>query len=268
MASTWTRGKVDPAMLVRPAAVAGSFYPASKSELSRLIDRLLDAAKRGPIAKALVVPHAGYAYSGPIAASGFARVPSSTRRVVLIGPAHRVFVRGMVAPGADRLQTPLGEVDVDTEALASVDIADDPHVHAHEHSLEVELPFIQRVAPQAKVVPIAVSNASAEHVGQVIEALWGGPETVIVISSDLSHYHPYDDGRARDLHTVSRILALDPTLAGEDACGCTGLNGLAWALRHKQISPELVDLRSSGDTAGSHEAVVGYAAIAFSEAAS
>ncbi len=267
MASTWTRGKVDSAMLVRPAAVAGSFYPASKPELSGLVDRLLLGAKRGPNAKALVVPHAGYAYSGPIAASGFARVPSSTRRVLLIGPAHRVFVRGMVSPGADRLETPLGEVEVDTEALASVDIAADPEVHAREHSLEVELPFIQRVAPHAKIVPIAVSNASAEHVGQVIEALWGGPETVIVISSDLSHYHPYDAGRARDQHTVSRILAHDFSLAGEDACGCTGLNGLAWALRRKKISAELVDLRSSGDTAGSRDAVVGYAAIAFTEAA-
>ena len=266
MASTWTRGKVGPAMLVRPAAVAGSFYPASKSELSGLIDRLLDGAKRGPIAKALVVPHAGYAYSGPIAASGFARVASSTQRVVVIGPAHRVFVRGMVSPGADRLETPLGEVEVDTDALASVGIAADPAVHAREHSLEVELPFIQRVAPDAKIVPIAVSNASAEHVGHVIEALWGGLETLIVISSDLSHYHPYDDGRARDQRTVSRILAHDSSVAGEDACGCTGLNGLAWVLRRKQLTAELVDLRSSGDTAGSRDAVVGYAAIAFSEA--
>jgi AmmeMemoRadiSam system protein B len=254
-------------MLVRPAAVAGSFYPASKSELSGLIDRLIDGAKPGPAAKALVVPHAGYAYSGPIAASGFARVSSSTRRVVLIGPAHRVFVRGMVSPGADRLETPLGEVEVDTDALASIDIAADPEAHAREHSLEVELPFIQRVAPDANVVPIAVSNATAEQVGRVIEALWGGPETVIVISSDLSHYHPYDDGRARDRQTVSRILAHDVDVAGEDACGCTGLNGLAWALRRKHVTAELLDLRSSGDTAGSRDAVVGYAAIAFTEIA-
>lgn len=267
MASTWTQGKLDSAMAVRPAAVAGTFYPASKSELSSLLDRLLEGAKCGPAPKALVVPHAGYAYSGPIAASAFARVPPSIERVLLIGPAHRVFVRGMVSPGADRLATPLGEVEVDTEALATVPVTPDPSVHAREHSLEVELPFIQRVAPRAKVVPIAVSNASIAEVGHVIEALWGGPETLIVISSDLSHYHPYDAGRARDEQTVAKILANDPSLGGEDACGCTGLNGLAWAVRRKRLSAELVDLRSSGDTAGSRDAVVGYAAIAFTEAA-
>jgi MEMO1 family protein len=259
-------------MLVRPPAVAGSFYPASKPELSRLLDRLLDEAKSGEnrvaSPKLLVAPHAGYIYSGPIAASAFARVTAPIERVVLIGPAHRVFVRGMVSPGADRLETPLGEVVVDVEALARVpEVTAHPEVHAQEHSLEVELPFIQKVAPNARVVPIAVSYANASDVGLAIEALWGGPETLIVISSDLSHYHPYAEGRARDERSVAKILAFDPTLLGEDACGCAGLNALAWVAQRKPLRGELIDLRSSGDTAGSHDAVVGYAAIAFAEAA-
>jgi AmmeMemoRadiSam system protein B len=259
-------------MLVRRPAVSGSFYPASKPELSRLIDRLLDEARQpnfaGPAPKVLVAPHAGYIYSGPIAASAFARITTPIERVVLIGPAHRVFVRGMVSPGADRLETPLGEIEVDREALARVpDVVANAEAHADEHSLEVELPFIQTIAPNARVVPIAVSHANASDVGQALEALWGGPETLIVISSDLSHYHPYADGRARDQRSVAKILALDPTLVGEDACGCTGLNGLAWVAQRKQLRGELIDLRSSGDTAGSRDAVVGYAAIAFSEAA-
>ncbi len=259
-------------MLVRRPAVAGSFYPASKPELSRLLDRLLDEAKSGEnraaSPKALVAPHAGYIYSGPIAASAFARVTAPIERVVLIGPAHRMFVRGMVSPGADRLETPLGEVVVDVESLARVPyVTPHPEVHAQEHSLEVELPFIQKVAPNARVVPIAVSHANASDVGLAIEALWGGPETLIVISSDLSHYHPYAEGRARDERSVAKVLAFDPTLLGEDACGCIGLNALAWVAQRKPLRGELIDLRSSGDTAGSHDAVVGYAAIAFAEAA-
>ena len=262
-------------MVVRPPAVAGSFYPASSGELSELIDRLLGEARAGASApktsasapKAIVVPHAGYVYSAPIAASAFARVQETITRVVLVGPAHRVFVRGMVSPGADRLATPLGEIEVDTAALASVpEVKPDPAAHAREHSLEVELPFIQKVAPRAKIVPIAVSNASAADVGHVLETLWGGPETLIAISSDLSHYHPYLDGRARDERSVAKIVAHEPTLAGEDACGCAGLNGLARVARRKRMCTELVDLRSSGDTAGSRDAVVGYAAIAYVEA--
>jgi MEMO1 family protein len=268
MARTCTRGKVEPVMLVRRSAVAGSFYPASKTELSRLIDRLLAEAKPGPTPKLLVAPHAGYIYSGPVAASAFARVTTAIERVVLIGPAHRVFVRGMVSPGADRLETPLGDVQVDLEALQRVPyVVPNPEAHAQEHSLEVELPFIQTVAPKARVVPIAVSRANASDVGRVLQTLWGGPETLIVISSDLSHYHPYDAGRARDLATVAKILAFDPTLQGEDACGCTGLNGVAWVAKHTPLRGELIDLRSSGDTAGSRDAVVGYAAMAVSEAA-
>ena len=190
----------------RAPAVAGSFYPASPEGLDALVDRLLaphdaGAAPPGPPPKALIVPHAGYVYSGPIAASAFARLlPSrgAITRVVLLGPAHRVRVEGLVSPGVARMRTPLGDVAVDTDALAALgDVRADPRAHAAEHSLEVELPFLQKVAPGARVVPLAVGEAHPDDVARRLEALWGGPETLIVISSDLSHYLPYDAGRAR-----------------------------------------------------------------------
>jgi AmmeMemoRadiSam system protein B len=262
---------------VRPPAVSGIFYPASEAELRAVVDRLLaqvnvPAGARCP--KALIVPHAGYVYSGPIAASAFARVvPHGDRitRVVLIGPAHRVFVQGLVSPGVARLRTPLGELAVDLEALAQIDglaeVGVDATPHAREHSLEVELPFLQRVAPRARIVPLAGTRADPEAVGRVLETLWGGPETLIVISSDLSHYLPYAEGRATDERTAARIVALDTTIAGEDACGSIGINGLAWLARKKGLAIELLDLRSSGDTAGTRDEVVGYGAFAIYEGA-
>jgi MEMO1 family protein len=260
---------------VREPAVAGLFYPAAPGELGQAVDRLLAAAAtqvpvnaRRP--KALVVPHAGYVYSGPIAATAFARVASfgaSITRVVLVGPAHRVFVAGLVSPGATRLRTPLGELEVDVDALRAAGIEANPNAHAREHSLEVELPFLQRVTPNAKIVPLAGTRAKPELVARALETLWGGPETLIVISSDLSHYKPYAEGRAHDQQTCDRIVANDATIAGEDACGSIGLNGLAWLARTRRLEIELLDLRSSGDTAGRKDEVVGYAAFAVYEGA-
>lgn len=259
---------------VRAPAVAGSFYPASPGELASLVDRLVaevEVAPGAPCPKALIVPHAGYVYSGPIAASAFAHVaPYRERitRVVLVGPAHRVYVEGLVSPGAGRLRTPLGEVEVDGEALRAVpEIVADPRAHAREHSLEVELPFLQRVAPRAKIVPLAGTRARPEAVGAALETLWGGPETLIVVSSDLSHYLSYAAGRAADEATCARIIALDPTIAGEQACGSIGINGLLWVAHRKHLRVELLDLRSSGDTAGPRDEVVGYAAFALYEVA-
>ncbi|HEY5920868.1 MAG TPA: AmmeMemoRadiSam system protein B [Kofleriaceae bacterium] len=255
---------------VRGPAVAGSFYPASPTELAATVDRLLAAVNVTPDApcpKALIVPHAGYVYSGAIAASAFARVMPHTdriERVVLVGPAHRVYVEGLVSPGATRLRTPLGELVVDP---ATATFTANPTAHAREHSLEVELPFLQRVAPRATIVPLAGTRARAEIVGAALEKLWGGPETLIVISSDLSHYLPYAEGRRVDEQTCARITALDPTIGGEQACGSIGINGLLWVAKRKQLRIELVDLRSSGDTAGSRDEVVGYAAFALYEAA-
>ena len=257
---------------VRAPAVAGTFYPSSASELGALVDRLLAAASvpaDAPCPKALIVPHAGYVYSGPIAASAFARIaPHRERitRVVLVGVSHRVYVEGLATPGCARLRTPLGEIEIDREALRGLGgIEDNVAAHAREHSLEVELPFLQRVAPHAKIVALAGSRAEPERVGRVLEALWGGPETLIVISSDLSHYLPYAQGRELDRETCARITAFDMAITGDRACGSVGINGLAWIARKKQLRCELIDLRSSGDTAGSRDEVVGYAAFALYE---
>lgn len=255
---------------IRPPAVAGTFYPSSPAELRDLIDGLLagitlPARARQP--KAIVVPHAGYVYSGPIAASAFARLApfaARIRRVVLVGPAHRVDLDGLASPGASMLRTPLGNVPVDVDALAGLaGVEVDPIAHAREHSLEVELPFIQRVLPHARVVPLAVGHATPEQVGRTLEALWGGDETVVVVSSDLSHDLPYDAGRERDRATAAHIVALDERpLRGDEACGAAGINGLAWVARRKGLVCELLDLRSSGDTAGGRREVVGYGAFA------
>ena len=263
---------------VRPPAVAGSFYPAEPAALRALVDRLLAArseARSGAMPKALIVPHAGYVYSGPVAAAAFARVASHAgrlERVVLLGPAHRIFVHGLAWPGAARLRTPLGEVVVDVEAIreaarALPGVRADAAAHAREHSIEVMLPFVQRLAPAAKVVPLIGSTAPAADVGRVLEALWGGAETLIVISSDLSHYLPYAVARSRDENTAERIAGLDGVLSGDDACGAVGINGLLWVARQRGLRVELVDLRSSGDTAGTRDEVVGYGAFALYEAA-
>jgi AmmeMemoRadiSam system protein B len=254
-------------MEVRPAAVAGTFYPSDSDELAGVVSALLAAAPQvaGPCPKVVIVPHAGYVYSGPIAASAFARiVPHAEKitRVVIVGPAHRVAVDGLVWPGASRLATPLGEIAIDLAAIARMpELRASVAAHAREHSLEVELPFLQRVAPHAKLVPLVVGRARPEEVGAVLDGLWGGPETLIVISSDLSHYEPYRVGRDHDRRTAARIVEGDTALIGADACGAAALNGLAWVGRTKRLRVELIDLRSSGDTAGSRDEVVGYGAF-------
>lgn len=256
---------------VRPPAVAGTFYPASPEQLGALVQGLLAEAGAftGAQPKALVVPHAGLVYSGPIAATAYAALrPVADRitRVVLVGPAHRVHVDGLVSPGVMALRTPLGDMPVDLRALDAVpDVPIDAKAHAAEHSLEVQLPFLQSVLPRAAIVPLVVGRATAEEVGRVLEALWGGPETLIIISSDLSHYLPYAEGRAVDRRTAERIVALDANLDPEQACGCAGVNGLLWVARRKGLHGRLLDLRSSGDTAGPRSEVVGYGAFAFSE---
>lgn len=241
----------------RAPAVAGTFYPASPVELGELVDGLLAAAPKGPHPKALIVPHAGYVYSGAIAATAFARVAPGIERVVVVGPAHRVFVDGLAATGAARLRTPLGDVEI--EQVPGV--PENPEAHAREHSIEVVVPFVQRVAPAAKLVALAGSRAAPAEVGGVLEATWGGDETLVVISSDLSHYLPYADARAVDIDTARRIVALDD-VADDAACGALGINGLVWVARRKRLRIELLDLRSSGDTAGPRDEVVGYGAFA------
>ncbi len=262
-------------LIVRPAAVAGMFYPGAPAVLQASVRALLAAAPR-PAAdthvwpKALIVPHAGYIYSGPIAASAYARLLpdcARIRRVVLLGPVHRVPIRGLALPGAERFATPLGPVAIDRDAVARLlalpQVREDEAAHSLEHSLEVQLPFLQTVLDDFTLVPLAVGDASAVEVAQVIEQVWGGPETLIVVSSDLSHYHPYDEAVDIDRSTADEIIALANTLDHEQACGATPVNGLALCARRHDLEPELIDLRNSGDTAGDRSRVVGYASFAF-----
>jgi hypothetical protein len=216
------------------------------------------------------VPHAGYIYSGPIAANAYARLApgrSAIRRVVLLGPVHRVPVRGLALPGADTFVTPLGAVAVDADAVACVrgmpQVCESEAAHSLEHSLEVQLPFLQTMLDEFSLVPLAVGDASPSEVAEVIERLWGGPETLIVVSSDMSHYHPYEEASEIDRSTADEILALADTLDHEQACGATPINGFAHCARRHELEAELIDLRNSGDTAGEKSRVVGYAAFAF-----
>ena len=256
---------------VRLPAVAGLFYPKDRTELSQMLKDLLGKAQGSDVApKAVIAPHAGYIYSGPIAASVYAQVASARqriRRVVLLGPAHRVPFHGIAASSASVFDTPLGAVPVDTSAVQSllslpqVRVLDE--AHALEHSLEVHLPFLQTVLDEFSLVPLVVGDASYQDVADVIERLWGGDETLIVISSDLSHYHDYDTARTMDRETSKAIEALEPELIDHDqACGRIPVGGLLLVARQHGLRARTLDLRNSGDTAGPRDQVVGYGAYA------
>ena len=263
-------------LTVRPAAVAGMFYPESAMVLEREVGNMLAAASQRTTAihpKAIIVPHAGYVYSGPVAASLYALLAAlrgTISRVVLLGPTHRVAIAGLALPDCHAFATPLGIVPVDQRAVAA--IADLPQVvvsaaaHAQEHSLEVQLPFLQTVLGDFSLLPLAVGEASPQAVAQVLERLWGGDETLIVVSSDLSHYLPYAQARRIDAQTAQAIVDLDAAIDHRQACGATPINGLLLAARAHSLQGELCDLRNSGDTAGDQARVVGYGAFAFGEA--
>ena len=260
-------------LTIRPAAVAGMFYPDDPGELRHTVTDLLANAGAGSSSrppKALIVPHAGYIYSGPVAASAYAQLGAlrgRIRRVVLLGPTHRVWVRGLALPEADRFATPLGEVQLDREGMQR--LSDVPQVtrsaaaHQMEHSLEVQLPFLQQVLGDFQLLPLAVGEATAAEVAEVLERVWGGDETLIVISSDLSHFLPDAEARKVDGGTVDAILALDSHLSHEQACGATPVNGLLLAARRHGLHAVKLDVRNSSDTAGDPQRVVGYAAFAF-----
>jgi hypothetical protein len=263
----------------RQPAVAGTFYPGRRDDLVATLDALLERARPAvdtalPPAKAYVLPHAGYMYSGATAALGYAELErrrGAVSRVVLLGPTHRVPVNGLALPDAQRLLTPLGSVPVaalEPELRSTVpQIVDSAEVHEHEHSLEVHLPFLQKALGDVEVVPLAVGRAEPDVVADVIEALWGGPETVVVVSSDLSHYLRYDEARARDERTVAQVLRLEGLLDHEQACGATPTNGLLVVARRRGLTARLLGMCSSGDVVGERRRVVGYAAIAFTEPA-
>ena len=260
-------------MGIRPPAAAGTFYPAGPRELKTYIETALSEAAREPLpkepVKAIIAPHAGYVYSGAIAARAFAAAgrERDIRRVVLLGPAHTMAFTGLAAPASEGFATPLGVARVDRTArdeiaaLPQVIIDDAPH--AREHSLEVELPFIQTLFPAAPVLPLVVGEATPAEVAEIIDLLDDG-HTLFVVSSDLSHYEPYETAHTHDAMTARRIGAFDGAHIGpRDACGARPLAGLLRAAREKHWRPRLLDLRNSGDTAGDRSRVVGYGAWAF-----
>ncbi len=258
----------------RPPAVAGTFYPADPAELAAMVEGFLRDAPAPKVAvpKAIVAPHAGYVYSGPIAGSAFRAVAAAAdtlKRVVLIGPSHYVPIRGLALPGDPWFATPLGEVRVEPAgagaSLRLPQVRVIPEAHAREHSLDVEIPFLQSLVGDFDLVPLVAGEASGEEVAEVLERLWGGPETLIVISSDLSHYLPYDAAQRADRETARRILALEGSLDPRQACGAVPINGLLEVARRRGLTPELLDLRNSADTAGDPSRVVGYGAFAFHE---
>jgi len=263
---------------LRPAAVAGTFYPANAGVLAADVGELLDGVDglepRFTFPKAVIAPHAGYIYSGLVAAHAYDALSPArgiVKRVVLLGPVHRVPIRGLALSDAEAFETPLGRITLDPTAVQA--LADLPQVvvsdraHALEHSLEVQLPFLQRVLGTFALVPLAVGDASVREVAEVITRLWGGAETLIVVSTDMSHYHPYLDATRIDSETVARIKSLATDIRHEQACGATPLNGLLQVAREKGIAIRLLAACNSGDTAGGRDRVVGYSAFALYEGA-
>lgn len=261
---------------VRQPAFAGTFYPGKPDSLRSMVEGFLNDARTRmgqSSPKAIIAPHAGYPYSGPVAGSAFIQFQKDRhqiRRVVLLGPSHRVALAGLAASGADAFATPLGHVLVDHEALAL--ILDLPQVqildaaHANEHSLEVELPFLQTLLPEAHIVPLLVGEATPEEVSDCLDRLWDGGETRIVVSTDLSHFLDYETARELDRDAARKIEQMQfRDLDSDQACGCAPVRGFLCGARKRGMRGQLIDLRNSGDTAGSRDRVVGYGAFMFTE---
>jgi len=265
-----------PAARVKPAAVAGMFYDADPAVLRREVESFLERAAPGDapsrVPKAVIAPHAGYIYSGGVAGTAYATVKAARdriKRVVLLGPSHRVYVPGLAASTASAFATPLGNVSLDLAAIGEivetfpfVDYADE--AFQSEHSLEVQLPFLQALFEGFELLPFAVGDATAEQVDTVLDRLWGGDETLVVVSSDLSHFRSYEAAREIDRFTSEEIRRLrDGALTGEHACGYKPISGLLRAAARHGLECEVLDMRSSGDAAGMRDRVVGYGAYAF-----
>lgn len=266
----------DKPLSIRPAAVAGLFYSDDPAQLHADISHYLsNASQHSKLPaitkpKAIIVPHAGYIYSGPVAASAYALLKplaQHIRHVILLGPSHRVAFRGIATPDADFFSTPLGQVAINRQLCQRAEQFDFVQplaaAHAQEHSLEVQLPFLQTLLAGFDLTPLVVGDCPASDVAQVLDALWGEDDTLIVISSDLSHYHNYEVARRLDAHTTQAIEQLLPeNISYDDACGRAPLNGLLTLAKQKQLTIDTLDLRNSGDTAGSKDRVVGYGAYA------
>lgn len=254
--------------LIRPAAVAGAFYPGDPRELGAMVRDYLSQVPKSEnaVPKAIIAPHAGFVYSGLTAAHAYAPIEAARariKRVVLLGPCHRVAVQGLALSSADHFATPLGDVAVDREAAKRIEALPQVKVfdatHADEHSLEVHLPFLQTVLGDFKLVPLVVGQAGVDEVAEVLDMLWGGAETLIVISTDLTHYLAYDAACSRDAETRAAIEALDAdAIADDQACGRTSVKGLLKTAKRRGMKVATADVRNSGDTAGPRDKVVGY----------
>ena len=261
---------------IRLPAVAGQFYPDDPAELDQMVSGYMqEAAGRAPqnaAPKAIIAPHAGYVYSGPVAASAYAALAplrGKIKRVVLLGPSHRVGFRGIAASSADAFRTPLGDIPADANAISlAVELLPDvgylDEAHAQEHSLEVHLPFLQKELGEFSLLPFVVGQAEPEDIAALLELYMADPDTLIVVSSDLSHYHSYDTARQIDHETAHRIEDLDYRhISSDQACGASPLRGLLLAAQQHNLTPVAVDLRNSGDTAGDKSRVVGYGSWLF-----
>lgn len=277
---------LNPAPNVRLPAVAGMFYPADASALRLTIQDMLDATVQSSLRdevknatfaaelprplKAIIVPHAGYVYSGAVAACAYQYLKTqhaltSFRHIVILGPAHRVGFRGIASPGCSAFQTPLGESVIDSGLLQKIQnfssVVEMPEAHALEHSLEVQVPFLQICCPEASILPLVIGEAAPDEVSQLLEVLMREPQTFLVISSDLSHYLPYIQSQGKDRETTALIEARAPVLRGDQACGCRPLNGFLNFCQKNDWEIQMVDLRNSGDTSGDKSRVVGYGAF-------
>ncbi len=261
---------------IRAPAVAGFFYPQDPAELRECVSELLgavsvNASLHAP--KAFIVPHAGYVYSGSTAASVYATAAqhkATLRRVVLLGPSHRVYLEGTAVPESAAFATPLGIVPVDVELKSRLrdlpGVLESDRPHALEHSLEVQLPFLQLAIGEFTLLPLVLGRASAQEVARILDAVWGDADTLILASSDLSHYHSYREARRIDAQTSAAIMNRRPTLSGEQACGAVAINGLLYSARSKHLDVQELARCNSGDTAGDKDRVVGYGAYALYDA--
>ena len=253
---------------IRPAAVAGMFYPGEKGELQRQVQQFLaEVSIKAPQPKAMIQPHAGYIYSGPVAAAAYSQLQQHAKiitRVVLLGPDHRVGFRGIAAPSADYFETPMGIIPLDQQTIGSlvgVDLFD--AAHQQEHSLEVQLPFLQQVLGEFSLVPLVIGSVEPGEVAAVLRQLWGGDETLVVVSSDLSHDHKLIAFIFGINGTNQAIERFDSSIGSNDACGYQGVRGLLQVAAEKGLQEMTLDVRNSGDTAGPRDQVVGYGSYIF-----
>jgi AmmeMemoRadiSam system protein B len=254
---------------IRPAACAGSFYPSNRRELESAIDALTTEAHGDPLA--MIVPHAGYIYSGTVAGAAYSKLKGREfDKVVLLGPAHCLWFRGIALPGATQFETPLGRVPLDpvcNELARQEGFIESREAHRLEHALEVQLPFLLHALGNFNLIPLLVGDADPAAVSEVIDMFLGEPGTLVLASSDLSHFHEYIEAVRIDRITADAIMALDPAIDHEQACGATPVNGLLISAKRMGLSPRIVDMKNSGDTAGDKRRVVGYASFTFGEAA-